>query len=137
MIPFLEADVLCAVSVVGGITGLALIAKWSGHSVSSKHSKEILTRCKDLVNQASENFKMSQQCESSLFALRYATHAVSYLNSARILVSDDAIQKSTGIDVHETVRLYENTQRRLVTKMAKSCPASAPSGQAAPSVTWL
>jgi len=133
-----DSDILCAAAVVGGVAALSLLSNMAGRGSSSSHSSEVVRRCKDLVAQANENYKMGEQCESPLFALRFATFAVSYMNAARILASDDAIQKHTGIDVHETVRAYESMQRKMVAKVGKACPASAPKKhQAPPTVTWL
>ena len=129
----IDADILCAGSVVGFIVVLSLVAR---STASGARTDVAPQKGKELLTQSSEWLRMSEQDATPLFAYRHAAFSLAYLNAARLLAPDAELQKQ-GVDVH---LLFGKLERRLATlskKISKTCAASNPGGEKPTSVSWL
>lgn len=127
----LQADILCASTVVGGILGLSLLSRMTSGPRASSHGAEVNKAAKELVSQALEWHKMCEQDDSVAYAMHHATLAAAYMNAARLLCSDDILQRATGIDVHDTQRALDASQRRKLSAVVKAGPQKAKRAAAA------
>ena len=132
----LPEEIVWSGSVVASIIGLAIITKIINMKPQISHSSEIINTIKNLINQSISWHKQSQQDSDPLFAFKHSNYAMSYINAARDIVSDSMIQKTTGIDVHETLKLLEGYQQSLSKRITKSCPIVNPKSKSS-SVSWM
>lgn len=132
----LPEEIVWSGCVVGSVIGLAVITKIINGNPQVSQSTETQNTVKNLINQSISWHKQSQQDSDPLFSFKHSNYAISYINAARDLVSDTMIQKLTGIDVHETLKLLEGYQQSLTKKITKSCPIVNPKSKSS-SVSWM
>lgn len=128
-----DADVLCAGSVVGFIVILSLVARSIGSGGSTDAAPG---RGRELLAQATEWLRLSEQDGVPLFAYRHAAFALAYLNAARLVAPDTELQRH-GVDVHLMFGKLEHRLTALSKKITKTCAPSNPGGAKATSVSWL
>ena len=128
-------DYLSAAAVVGVTIVIAVVGRLSDGSRATTESAALVKASTELVHQAAEWHRMAQQDTSPLFALRHAALAVAYLSAARLAVSDAAIQKSTGVDIHRALQTFEGYLRKRTQTIGKKCKGLQ--SREPTSVTWL
>lgn len=130
----LDADVLCAGSVVGFVVVLSLVARTVGTSASDDAAAP--QKGRELLAQSSEWMRLSEQDGVPLFAYRHAAFALAYLNAARLVTPDRELQRH-GIDVHLMHGKLESRMAGLSKKISKTCAPSNPNGSKGTSVSWI
>lgn len=128
-----DADVLCAGSVVGFIVVLSLVARSIGGGGATDAAPG---KGRELLAQATEWLRLSEQDGVPLFAYRHAAFALAYLNAARLVAPDAELQRH-GVDVHLMFGKLEHRLAALSKKISKTCAPSNPAGAKATSVSWL
>ena len=128
----LDADLLCAAAVVGGVTALALVAR----TASPAAATEGAPRGRELLAQSAEWLRLSEQDGVPLFAYRHAAFALAYLNAARLVAPDRELQRA-GTDVHLLHGRLEARLTALARKIGKSCAPANPSGAKPTAVSWV
>ena len=130
-----DADVLCAGSVIGFVVVLSLVARsiggraQSGEAASPQKGRELLA-------QSTEWLRLSEQDGVPLFAYRHAAFALAYLNAARLIAPDTELQRH-GVDVHVMFGKLERRLTVLSKKISKSCAPANPERYKATSVSWV
>jgi hypothetical protein len=133
----LDADLLCAASVVGFVTALSMLARTTSSSSSSSHSSsDGAPRGRELLAQSAEWLRLSEQDGVPLFSYRHASFALAYLNAARLVAPDRELQRS-GTDVHLLHGKLEARLTSLARKISKSCAPSNPGGSKPTAVSWV
>ena len=127
MTPASWSDEVWSVVAVGSVTGVALLSRLL-HTGARTVTKEVHSKAVLLMKQALRWHAMSLQDKNPVFGMRHANYASAYLEAARSLVSDEAIQRSTSKNVQHLKQSIEKQQERMVAAMGKSCPALLPKG---------
>lgn len=121
----IEADVLAAAAVVGGVVVLCVVARTVSSGDAPRASADVARRGRELLQQAQEWYRLAEQDASPLYALRHAQYALAYANAARVVAPDEVLQaQSGGADVHALVTTLERTVAALSKKVARACPKS-------------
>jgi hypothetical protein len=114
-----------AVLIIAGITALALLSKSITNPKQSKHVRKVLRK---MIRNASTWNTIAQQDQNPLIAITHSNYALAFARTARMLASDSAIEKTTGINIGELVSFLEDSQQKLMQKMFTACPSIKPSG---------
>ena len=129
-----DADVMCAGSVVGFIIVLSLVARTAGGAATVDGAAP--EKGRELLAQATEWLRLSEQDGVPLFAYRHAAFALAYLNAARLVAPDTELQRH-GVDVHLMFGKLEHRLAALSKKISKTCAPANPGGAKSTSVSWV
>ena len=129
----MDADLMCAASVVGFVTALSLLARSTSSSSSSDDGAH---RGRELLAQSAEWLRLSEQDGVPLFSYRHAAFALAYLNAARLVAPDRELQR-VGTDVHLLHGKLEARLTSLARKIGKTCASSNPGGAKPTAVSWV
>lgn len=128
-----DADILCASSVLGFVVVLSLLAR---STVRSAESGDAPDKGRSLIAQSAEWTRLSEQDSVPLYAYRHAAFALAYLNAARLVSPDTELQRS-GTDVHLLSGKLEKRMTSLSAKISKSCAPANPNAAKGTSVSWV
>lgn len=113
MFPTLQGDFLAASTVVGIMIFLSILSKMSSSLKKASQTSSEITKCaQELVAQSNEWQRLSKQDESVLYSLRHASLAVAYMNAARLLCTDETLQRTTGMNTYEVSRSLDAFLRK-------------------------
>lgn len=132
----LDADVLCASSVLGFIVVLSIVARGIGSSSAGSSLDAAPQKGRELLAQSTEWMRLAEQDGVPLFAYRHAAFALAYLNAARLVAPDNELQRH-GVDVHLMHGKLEGQLAALSKKITKNCAAANPKGGKPTSVSWI
>ena len=136
MFPIIPDHLFWGATIVGTVAGISVITRVVNSNPGRAHSPDLLLRGGALMKQAFEWHAQSQQDTDPLFAMRHSDYALAYLNAARSILPDHALQRLSGIDVHDTVVALEAHQNAHTGTMSKICPPSNPKKKTS-SVSWV
>lgn len=131
-----ERDVVIAAAVVGAVVVLSLLAR-AVHT-SERIDHQAPQKGRQLVSQAAEWLRLSEQDSVPLFAYRHAAFSVAYVQSARLLLPDSELQKQ-GTDVHALATRAEARLVSMAKKITKRCGAAGinPEASKDSGISWL
>ena len=130
----LDADLLCAASVVGFVVVLSCVARSVGSGGAADATQ--MHKGREMLAQSTEWLRLSEQDNVPLFAYRHAAFSLAYLNAARLAAPDNELQRH-GVDVHLLFSKLEHRLATLSKKISKTCVPANPSGKKATSVSWI
>lgn len=114
---------------------IVLLAKW----VNSRqaYSGDMVRQIRHVLSESSRWQAMCNQDQNVAYALMHANYAVAYSNVARLIMSDENIRKSTGVNMQEFVMQLNGTQQKCLQALSQMCPAVQPDNQYAMATGWL
>lgn len=140
----MQPDIMAAGSVVAGMLALSIVSRIASGPKKGSASSEMTRAGRELVTQAVEWQRMANEQGNPVYAVHNSTLATAYLNCARLLCSDEVLQRGTGLDIHELQRTLESGQRRKISLASKACTkpitrakAAAERAQKPASSNWL
>ena len=116
---------------------LVLFVMWILAYLKSGDSTDTSKIVKQLVQSSAQWNTTSLQDSNAILSLMHANYAVSYMNVARTLASDDLIEKWTHARLDELVKTYQETQSKAVSSLNQMCPTTMPPGLAAVYTGWI
>ena len=134
----MDADILCAASVVGFVVLLSFVARGVGHpgGHGNTSGESVPHKGRALLAQSNEWLRLSEQDSVPLFSYRHAAFALAYLNAARLVAHDQDLQKH-GLDVHLVHTKLESRLTMLSNKISKTCAPSNPGNAKGTTVSWV
>lgn len=123
----LHPRVFWAAVVAAGVVVLAIVSRLAGSGRSTAHNATQLRVARRLVQQAMRWHEASDQDSNPLFAARHASYAVAYLNAARALLPDVALEQCTRVDVHALIGKLEVAEQARARALTERCPRANPS----------
>lgn len=114
---------------------IALLAKW----VSSRQSLTMdnVNKLKHVLQESARWQAVSRQDKNVAFAFMHANYAIAYANVVRLLMPDENIRVSTGINMQEFLMQLDNTQQTCFKELSQRCPAIQPENEYAITTGWL
>ena len=91
-------------------------------------SRETQAKAVDLMRQSLRWHAMSMQDTNPVFGMRHSNYATAYLEAARHLLSDEAIQRTVHKNVHVLKQNITKQQEHMVGLLGKQCPKILPKG---------
>lgn len=95
-------------------------------NTSLGRSSEVNKRALDFVKQSMKWKAISQQDKNPIYALIHNSLAMAYLESARHLLSDDALHKLSKANVHALKGSIGKQQEQIIESVNKRCPRMTP-----------
>ena len=115
---------------------LVLLAQWA-NSRKQPTNEDILRHVRHILSESSRWQAHSEQDKNSLYALTHANYAVAYCNVARLLMTDEAIRNSIGVNMQEFHMQLHNSQKQCVQTLCHKCPSIQPDNQYSMALGWL
>ena len=114
---------------------IALLAKW----VSSRQSltADNISKLRHVLQESSRWQAVCRQDKNVSFAFMHANYAVAYANVVRLLMTDENIRTSTGINMQEFMMQLDGTQQTCFQELIHRCPEIQPENQYAITTGWL
>lgn len=116
---------------------LVLFGMWMYTFLKSGDATDTSKIVKQLVQSSAQWNSTSLQDSNAILSLMHANYAVSYMNVARTLASDDLIEKWTHSRLDELVQAYQETQSKAIASLNQVCPTTMPPGLAAVYTGWI
>lgn len=116
---------------------IAVVVMWTVSSNKTTRTALDSRAIKDLVKSASQWNSRAAQDTNVLIGLMNANYAMAYLNVARSIGSDAAIEEHAGVAVDELIKDLETTQTYAIQRLTSTCPSATPQGLAAVHTGWL
>ena len=124
-----------ALKMTGGLVAVLVLLKLSEPYVASIASHDEMSF--SFLDQSARYYATSMQDRQPLFALQHVTYALAYLNAARHMSNDSALEHRSGMDI-QAFQVAVDTQRRATMRDAgKLCPKARLRGNFVHSTGWL
>jgi hypothetical protein len=92
---------------------------------------------KTLIREAAQYTTVADQDTSALLALMHTTYATAYLNAARQLGNDGALEKVSGVHVGELMAMIQDKQQNSVANVIARCPEMHVDSGAIRAAGWI
>lgn len=129
-----DANVNTVIRITGAVVAFLLLSKLMEPIIGQSTSVDM---ARELLGQSTRFYAASVQDGEAVFALQHISHARAYLNAARQLVSDAALERSSGIDIHVFQAAIEKQHKAVLAKLAKTCPKLNVTSSFASANGWL
>lgn len=102
---------------------VALVLFKAVEPLFSGASEHELTAARSLLDEARHLHALSLQDTSPQHRAHHLAVAGAYLTAARRLVTDAALERATGVDIHQLQRVLDREQRAAAVALAATCPS--------------
>lgn len=130
-----DADILCACSVVAFIVLLSIVARSVAPSTHSG-TEAAPQKGRELLTQSMEWLRLSEQDTVPLFAYSHTAYALAYLNAARLVAPDRELQRH-GTDIHKLSTKLAQRLVELSKKITTQCAGANPKGKRNSGINWI
>lgn len=114
---------------------IVLLAKW----VSSRKSltADNIGKLKHVLQESARWQAMCKQDKNPAFAFMHANYAVAYANVVRLLMTDDDIRASVGMNMQEFLMQLDQTQQACLQELTHRCSEIQPDNEYAITTGWI
>jgi len=124
-----------ALKITSGMIIILILVRLTEPYISRMSSTEDISQ--SFMDQSMRWYATSMQDKQPGFALQHITYALAYLNAARHISTDTAIERRCGTDVQAFYTAVDTQHRATMRDLGKQCPKMKMRGSFVHNSGWL